>query len=1142
MRAFRSALVVLAAVGLASADDWSFTRQVYSFETQGMTYQELASAGVTYVTHVAPTPQVAAEAHRWGIKTMPYVSLYKVIDTSLEPAYAKQPFWRQLDLVQHPDWVLYRPDGKRRIPFDDPNYPRGIFQSCCNQPGIADAYVKGVEEVIQSGADGVFVDNVHPYPRCYGPDLGLHQHLDPTKDNTAMYKVALRRVYEAVKAHGPEFAAMLNSGGPNHAYIGYGDSLMWESWVYRWPESSWTGDRARQCRMHDWKAVIGAEKDWREFTAGGGSIAPLTYLPIPELEQAHAYLAYVCAKLCAFQQWTCAVTERQDTVRQLYRTALGRPVGPLEQAGAVYYRRYEQGLVAGNSGREPVRANLPWSLPQQQVADQYTGAVLPVREGSFAAELPPDSGRVYVTRAAYLANLLTDAAGMAQSCALRLEQEGGDEPQAAKCRLADRQARDCAGAVSKLGEATPPELIDRVCALPTLLDFLVEAPATDRVLEARLMKGEALVTQELPAMLAVKGQTPFDARVSPEGVVLTAGGARFSFRNEGDGVTFRLGPNAMTLWAGPATHADERWLHARRLRDITLVTDTPTEKTAQFVVQLYGRNTGHDISDCDALVTATIRAGIPGIRMSTALRNHTDKPVPAYWFWNIGGRCHTTPTGAVVEPGNPAMVKQAGWYYNHEQQDGGGGLLLVDWTNLGHGYLFAQPKNQTIPAGGTMPINWTAYVVQGAAARDRFLPQRVRWYRQAASLAAGVVGGVQLRLEAPPQGVAGVPASVSLVVSGTEAGTLADLRLALDAQAGTTALVVRPTPDRPGTFTVELPATVTPKQRVDLTGRLTARTARGPLSLVSSESLRVKPALELHDVRQAPADGNAVALSVVLRNNLPTPLPVKLQLVVAGREAPATATATLPVGTEGSAVTVTAPAPGLSAAGGTRLKTRLTVTYEVATGKPLTLTDEREVALTPQTSCQTAANPPIIDGELDDSGWTFATRLAGFVDHLTGQPAREQTVCQLMYDDANLYLGFVCSQADMKHLREQARPDAQGLNPNTPADDSIEVYLAPHPPDPAHFRLCLNALGAAKCDTARGGWTAACTKAADRWTIEVKLPFQVIGATPRTGDVWGFNACRNNQTVNESTSWSWTQGPYANPARFGGLKFTTGGH
>ena len=99
MRIALATAMLLASVSLGLCAELPFSRQVYSCYTSGMTFQELANGGVTYVSHVPATRETAREAHRWGIRTMPYVSLYKVVDSSEAPEYATEPFWKEIDLV-----------------------------------------------------------------------------------------------------------------------------------------------------------------------------------------------------------------------------------------------------------------------------------------------------------------------------------------------------------------------------------------------------------------------------------------------------------------------------------------------------------------------------------------------------------------------------------------------------------------------------------------------------------------------------------------------------------------------------------------------------------------------------------------------------------------------------------------------------------------------------------------------------------------------------------------------------------------------------------------------------------------------------------------------------------------------------------
>ncbi len=1149
MRTVIMLVALLSVACVATAADWSFTDQVYSCTMSGMTFQELANAGVTYVSHVPATRETAEQAHRWGVRIMPYVSLYKVIDSSEAPGFKTQPFWKEIDLVEHPNWALIREDGQRRRPFDNPNYPVGLYQSCCNQPGIAEAYVRGVESVLAVGADGVFVDNVHPYPKCYGPELGLHRHLYPDKSNTEMYKVALRKVYQAVKAHGPEFAVMLNSGGPKHDYIGYGDSLMWESFIFRHGFVGDEGDLSVLRRYHDWPAVVRAYEGWKDFTDDGGSIAPLVYLPVREREKAHAFLSYACAKLCGFQQWTATARERQDILRQLYRTDTGKPVGPLEREGPLYYRRYERALVVGNSGTEKARADLPWQLNDPHVADLYAGETRLARGGKLRVELPPDSGRVYVTRSAYLANCLGEATGMAQSCALRLEKlaaEGGvpAEQAAAGKRVFDRayeRARACWKAAKQDGLPRDTGGRRRIAALAGALAPLEKLSRREGP-EERLLKGEGLKAEDLPAVFRSQADLPFEVEIGGGSARLRSGGAVFSFGTGKSRASFRLGQSGMTLWASPGgLKGDHGWLHARRLEDIRLTRDEPNRKTVQFVVKLYGSKSQEDISQADVLVTATIRRGLPAVELQTALRNHADQPADSYWFWNIGARWHSLPDGRATKPDKWGSPGDVAWDYLHADETGGGGLVVTQHTGLGYGAgqadLFASPKNQTIPPQGEMPINWTAYVVWGSWQRDGFLQQRMRWYRQYASLAAQVASGLQVRLEAPSQLVAGVRSTIGVSLHGRQAPEAKGVELGLRALADGRELAVVPLAQTRRTerqFALELPAGLGEGRGVDLWAGAAVTGGEVPVDLAAFRRLRVRPGVEVSDLRQAPVAGGGLGFAATLRNNLPQALQAEIGLTGDGLPGDLRQTATL--GADGDTVVKLAARGAKIPTASDKLRVKLAVRYQLPEGKPLSVESEREIALLPQAVCQTAASPPKLDGKLDDSCWPFATKLTNFVHHQTGEPAREQTVCYVVADDANLYVAFECQEADMKHLRAQAKPDEHGLNPQVPRDDSVEVYIDPRLAGKKYFRLALNSLGAAK-SSAAGGWEAATAIEEDRWVVEVRIPFELIGAKPRSGAVWGFNACRNDQGSGEATAWSCTLGAYAKPERFGGLLF-----
>lgn len=426
-------LLALARSASAAEKPWSMAQERYSCYTSGMTLQELASGGVTVLSHTPPTRQYCAEANRWGIKACPYVSLYKVMDFSREPdndpLIRNSPFWKEVDATKHPEWYLRREDGQIRRPFDEPNYPIQYQQSCCNHRSLIEAYGRGVRNVIDMGAGGVFVDNVHPHPNCFGPKLGLHTHDWPDKNNVECYKMALRGVYEAVKSYGKNRVVILNPGGPNAEYVSYGDTMMWESFVWRSP---FAGDKApmvkaRRWEPRSWKDLLGAAARWRPLLEKGASIAPLTYLPDPASEAENAFFAYAAARLAGFDQWTGTCARRRDILRRLYRVQTGPETSAIVESGGAAYRQFENALILCNHSQQTVavRAPLPPALRTAAV-ELFEARQAPIADGHVVLSLPAESGRVIVSRADAIDNLLREVEG--QALAARLHIEGKGDP------------------------------------------------------------------------------------------------------------------------------------------------------------------------------------------------------------------------------------------------------------------------------------------------------------------------------------------------------------------------------------------------------------------------------------------------------------------------------------------------------------------------------------------------------------------------------------------------------------------------------------------------------------------------------------------------------------------------------------------
>jgi len=195
--------------------------------------------------------------------------------------------------------------------------------------------------------------------------------------------------------------------------------------------------------------------------------------------------------------------------------------------------------------------------------------------------------------------------------------------------------------------------------------------------------------------------------------------------------------------------------------------------------------------------------------------------------------------------------------------------------------------------------------------------------------------------------------------------------------------------------------------------------------------------------------------------------------------------------------------------------------------------------------CPRAPRPPTIDGKLDDAAWRGVPETALPYKFMaqTPVPAESRSTFRLCYDARALYLActfFRDSDAPLKQ-NHRGRDD-----PDLWKDDSTELYF-----DPANtgrfFKLIVSCAGVVTDFrmTAKGmdyAWNAdgarvATQVAADRWTLELSLPWADLGLATPEREIWGFEVLRFS-----GKHWaSWTVGAsYARPEKFGFITFGQG--
>jgi len=184
------------------------------------------------------------------------------------------------------------------------------------------------------------------------------------------------------------------------------------------------------------------------------------------------------------------------------------------------------------------------------------------------------------------------------------------------------------------------------------------------------------------------------------------------------------------------------------------------------------------------------------------------------------------------------------------------------------------------------------------------------------------------------------------------------------------------------------------------------------------------------------------------------------------------------------------------------------------------------------------AQPPRIDGRLDDPCWQQVTPLANFILTTKPEPAEKQTIVRAVCTRTALYFAFECLESDMDKLVTRYTEDGQPIW----QDDCIEIFISPYAiarRDNFHH-FVVNAAGArtrlyAEAVRENGSWEAAVDRRADRWIAEVAIPFSELKPAGKNEDCWRVNFGRETRTSNETSSLSPVPKWFATPWRFGRL-------
>ena len=179
--------------------------------------------------------------------------------------------------------------------------------------------------------------------------------------------------------------------------------------------------------------------------------------------------------------------------------------------------------------------------------------------------------------------------------------------------------------------------------------------------------------------------------------------------------------------------------------------------------------------------------------------------------------------------------------------------------------------------------------------------------------------------------------------------------------------------------------------------------------------------------------------------------------------------------------------------------------------------------------------PPTVDGKLDDGCWQRVTVVDEFKIAELETTVPDKTEVSLGFDDEALYIGFRCVQEEPSMIANQTRRDG-----SFQYEDHIAVYLDTHHDRHRSYCFAVSPLGIQRDEKQGdlgwdGEWFAAAIVESSVWTVEVKIPFEILDLSQSEKQTWGLNLVRRHQSLDRTSIWADTGVNVSDANQFGTL-------
>jgi len=161
-------------------------------------------------------------------------------------------------------------------------------------------------------------------------------------------------------------------------------------------------------------------------------------------------------------------------------------------------------------------------------------------------------------------------------------------------------------------------------------------------------------------------------------------------------------------------------------------------------------------------------------------------------------------------------------------------------------------------------------------------------------------------------------------------------------------------------------------------------------------------------------------------------------------------------------------------------------------------------------------NPPRIDGLIDDACWEAVAPVSGFFQHdpFNGQPASEETLVWITYDQKNIYFAFLMKDSQPQRIWAELTPRNEYEN-----NDSITLLLDTYNDRRTSISFTVNPKGVQK-NSVETIWQSGAQMRNDGWAAEMAIPFKSLRFSTQENQVWGVNFERYIYRLNETDYWT----------------------